>query len=156
MQFIIEVITALRNIRGEMNLPPGEQIDVIFRTKTSEAAAILGENQPFIRSLARVNGIRLGQDLEKPLYCALVVVRNTEVIVPVERSRMEEELKRLQKEIQKMEKEIAFVGKKLSNEQFVKKAPPQVVQEEKEKAAQYEAVRNKLEENLNKIKEALG
>ena len=74
----------------------------------------------------------------------------------MDRSRMEEEMKRLQKEIAKIEKEIAFVGKKLSNEQFLSKAPPEVVQEEREKASQYQTVRNKLEENLKKIKETLG
>jgi valyl-tRNA synthetase len=68
---------------------------------------------------------------------------------------MEEEARRLQKEITKVEKEIAFVNKKLSNEQFLSKAPREVVDEIKEKAMQYQAVRLKLEESLKKIKEAL-
>jgi valyl-tRNA synthetase len=68
---------------------------------------------------------------------------------------MEEEAKRLQKEILKIEKEIAFVDRKLTNEQFLSKAPTEVVREEKEKALQYQAVRGKLGENLKKIKEAL-
>jgi valyl-tRNA synthetase len=69
---------------------------------------------------------------------------------------MEEEARRLQKEILKIEKDIVFVNKKLSNEQFLSKAPTEVVQEEKEKAFQYQAVRGKLEESLKRIKEALG
>ena len=69
---------------------------------------------------------------------------------------MEEEMRRLQKEILKTEKEIAFVGKKLSNEQFVAKAPPEVVQEMREKASQHQGVRKRLEESLRKIEEALG
>jgi len=156
MGLIIEVITALRNIRGEMNLPPGEQIVALLRSKNEEVRKTLCDQQSFIQTLARVKELTLGQDLEKPLYSAFVVVRDVEIFVPMDRSRMEEERKRLQKEIQKIEKEIAFVGKKLSNEQFLAKAPPEVVQEEKEKASQYQAVRKKLEENLGKIKEALG
>ncbi len=156
MQLIIEVITALRNIRGEMNLPPGEQISVLLRTKNEETERRLREHQTFVQNLARVKELRLGPEVEKPLYTAFVVVRDVEVFVPMDRSRMEEEMKRLQKEIAKIEKEITFVGKKLSNEQFVSKARPEVVQEEREKASQYQAVRNKLEENLKKIKEALG
>jgi len=156
MGLIIEVITALRNIRGEMNLPPGEQIVALLRSKNEEVRKTLCDHQSFIQTLARVKELTLGQDLEKPLYSAFVVVRDVEIFVPMDRSRMEEERKRLQKEIQKIEKEIAFVGKKLSNEQFLAKAPPEVVQEEKEKASQYQAVRKKLEENLGKIKEALG
>ena len=156
MELIIEVITAIRNIRGEMNLPPGEQIDVLFRTKSEELEKRLRENQSFIQTLARVKDLKMGQDFEKPLYSAFVVVRNIEIFVPMDRSRMEEEMKRLQKEMVKIEKEIAFVGKKLSNEQFLSKAPPEVVQQEQDKASQYQAVRNKVEENLKKIKETLG
>jgi valyl-tRNA synthetase len=156
MGLIIEVITALRNVRGEMNLPPGEQIVALLRSKNEEVRKTLCDHQAFIQALARVREILLGQDLEKPLYSAFVVVRDVEIFVPMDRSRMEEEKKRLQKEIQKIEKEIAFVGKKLSNEQFLAKAPPEVVQEEKEKASQYQAVRKKLEENLAKVEGALG
>jgi valyl-tRNA synthetase len=68
---------------------------------------------------------------------------------------MEEEVKRLQKEIMKIEKESAFIMKKLSNEQFLSKAPPEVVQEVKEKALEFRAQREKLEESLNKIKEGI-
>ena len=156
MGLIIEVITALRNIRGEMNLPPGEQIMALFRTKSEEVEKRLRENQSFIQSLALVNEFKFGQDLEKPLYSAFAVVRDVEIFVPMDRSRMEEEAKRLQKEILKIEKEIAFVMKKLSNEQFLSKAPPEVVQEVKEKALEFRSQREKLEESLNKIKEMIG
>ena len=156
MGLVIEVITALRNIRGEMNLPPGEQITALLRTKGEAVEGELREHQSFIHTLARVKELTLGPNLERPLYSAFVVVRDVEIFVPMDRSRMEEEMMRLQKEIQKIEKEIAFVGKKLSNEQFVAKAPPEVVQEEREKASRYQTVRKKLEENLGKIKEALG
>ena len=156
MQLVIEVITALRNIRGEMSLPPGEQIVALLRTKSREAEKRLRENEPFIKALARVREVKVGESLDKPLYSVFAVVREVEIFVPMDRSRMEEEMKRLQKEILKVEKEIAFVGRKLSNEQFLSKAPAEVVEEEREKAAQYGEVRKRLEENLKKIGEALG
>jgi valyl-tRNA synthetase len=155
MGLIIEITHSLRNIRGEMNLPPGEQITVLFRTRTEEVEGKLRENQSFIQFLALVKEFKFGRDLEKPLYSAFVVVRDVEIFVPMERSRMEEEAKRLQKEILKIEKEGAFVMKKLSNEQFLSKAPPEVVQEVKEKALEFRTQREKLEESLNKIKEML-
>jgi valyl-tRNA synthetase len=122
MALIIEVINALRNIRGEMNLPPGEQIIAFFRTKSEGLEKRLRENQSFIQFLALVQKFKYGQNLEKPLYSAFTVVRDVEIFVPMERSRMEEEAKRLQKEMLKIEKESAFVMKKLSNEQFLSKA----------------------------------
>ncbi len=155
MDLVIEIVTALRNIRGEMNVPPGEQIDVFLRTKTFETRKRLEENQSFIQNLVKVRDLRIFEEIEKPAYSAYAVVRDVEVIVPMDRSRMEEESTRLQKEIGKIEKEIAFVGKKLSNEQFLSKAPREVVDEEKEKALQYRSRRDKLEESLNKMKEAL-
>ena len=155
MGLIIEVTNALRNIRGEMNLPPGEQITVLFRTKNEAVERKLQENQSFIRSLALVKEFEFGRDVEKPVYSAFVVVRDVEIFVPMERSRMEEEAKRLEKEIVKIEKESAFVVKKLANEQFIAKAPPEVVEEVKEKASEFRGRREKLEERLNKIKEML-
>jgi valyl-tRNA synthetase len=156
MGWIIEVTDALRNIRGEMNLPPGEQITVLFRTKKESVERKLQENQSFIQSLALVKEFKFGRDLEKPLYSAFVVVGDVEIFVPMDRSRMEEEAKRLEKEIMKIDKESAFVTKKLANEQFIAKAPPEVVQEVKEKASEFKGRREKLEESLNKIKEMLG
>jgi len=156
MALVIEVINALRNIRGEMNLPPGEQIVALFRTKREDVEKRLRENQSFIQSLALVNQFKFGQDLEKPLYSAFVVVRDIEIFVPMDRSRMEEEAKRLQKEILKIEKESAFVMKKLSNEQFLSKAPREVVEEVKAKASEFRSQREKLEESLNKIKKMIG
>jgi valyl-tRNA synthetase len=156
MGFTIEITNALRNIRGEMNLPPGEQIVVLFRTKTEDVEKMLRKNQSFIQFLALVKELKFGRDLEKPPYSAFVVIRDVEIFVPMERSRMEEEAKRLQKELLKIEKESAFVMKKLSNEQFLSKAPPEVIQEVKEKALEFLTQREKLEENLHKIKEMLG
>ncbi len=156
MGLVIEVTNALRNIRGEMNLPPGEPITVLFRTRTEEVERKLRENQPFIQSLALAEEVEFGRDIQKPLYSAFVVVRGVEIFVPMERSRMEEEARRLQKEILKVEKESTFVMKKLSNEQFLSKAPPDVVQEVKEKAQEFRTQREKLQESLNKLNEMIG
>jgi valyl-tRNA synthetase len=155
MDLLIEIITAIRNIRGEMNVPPGEQIPVILRTKREEVQEIIRRNQMYIQNLARVKEPVIGHDIEKPGSSAFALAQDVEIIVPVDRSRMEEEARRLQKEISKVEKEILFVNKKLSNEQFLSRAPADVVQAEKEKALEYETARRKLEESLKKVKEAL-
>jgi valyl-tRNA synthetase len=112
-------------------------------------------NRLFVVNLARVKTLMIGMEIERPSYSAFAVLRDAEVFVPMDRSRMEEEAVRLQKEKAKIEKEILFVEKKLSNEQFRSKAPVEVVREEEEKALQYCARRDKLEERLRKITEAL-
>jgi valyl-tRNA synthetase len=138
-----------------MNVPPGDQIVTLLRTRSGETQARLKRNESFIQNLAKVRGVIIGEKIEKPPYGAFNVIRDVEIFVPMDRSRMEEEGKRLQKEIQKIEKDILFVEKKLSNEQFLSRAPKDVVEEEKEKATQYRERRSKLEESLKKIKDAL-
>jgi valyl-tRNA synthetase len=155
MELLIEVITAIRNIRGEMNVPPGDQSVALLGTRSRETQTRLKRNESIIQNLARVKEVIIGEKIEKPLYSAFNVIRDVEICVPMDRSRMEEEGRRLQKEIQKIEKDIAFVEKKLSNEQFLSRAPKDVVEEEKGKAAQYRDRRSKLEESLRKIKDAL-
>ncbi len=155
MDLLIEVITAIRNIRGEMDVPPGEQIDVILRTKAKEVEEGIRRNQLFVGNLARVKSMIIGGEIERPAYSAFAVTRDVEIFVPMDRSRMEEEAGRLRKERAKVEKEILFVEKKLSNEQFKSKAPVEVVQEEEEKALQYRNRRDQLDERLRKIAEAL-
>jgi len=152
MGLVIDVVSAIRNIRGEMNLPPGERIVVLINAKSEAVEKRLRENQSFIQSLALVKTFEFSRNLEKPVYSAFVAVGDVEIFVPMERSRMEEEARRLQKEITKIQKESNFVLKKLSNEQFLSKAPPEVVQEVKEKALEFRGQRDKLEESLNKIK----
>jgi valyl-tRNA synthetase len=127
-----------------------------LRTKSEEEEKRLRENQSFIQSLALVKHFELGRDLEKPLHSAFGVVRDVEIFVPMERSQMEEEAKRLQKEILKIEKESVFIMRKLSNDQFLSKAPPEIVQEVKEKALEFRTQREKLEQSLGKIKEMIG
>jgi valyl-tRNA synthetase len=155
MARLIDVVTALRNIRGEMNISPGEQIEALVRVKNDEAAESLRRNEAFILGLARLKRLAILEGPERPLHSAFAQAEGIEIFVPMDRSRMEEETKRLEREIGKLEKEIAFVEKKLSNDQFVSKAPVELVQGEREKAAQYRAARTRLEENLTKIKEAL-
>jgi len=155
MGLVIEIITAIRNIRGEMNIPPGEQIEVTLRPKAEEDEERIRRNQLLIQNPAKVKRLVMGREIEKPLSSAFAQVQDVEIFVPMDRSRMEEEIRRLQKEMLKVEKEIAFVNRKLSNGQFLSKAPTEVVEEEKEKALKYQAVRSKLEDSLEKIKDVL-
>lgn len=155
MELVTQVITAIRNIRGEMNVSPGEQIEVILRPKSQEIEERIRRNQSFIQNLAKVKSLMIGEKFKRPSYSAFAQVQDIEIFVPLGRLRMEEEARRLQKEISKIEKDIGFVNRKLSNEQFLSKAPIEVVQEEKEKALQYQSIRSKLEENLEKVKEVL-
>ncbi len=157
MEWVIELVTAIRNIRGEMNFPPGEKIEVILRTEEEGTVKEKVErNRIFIDNLAKVKGLRIGKDVKRPPWSAFVQVQEVELFIPMDPSHMESERRRLQKEIAKVEKEIDFVSRKLSNPQFLEKAPPEVVSQEKTKVAEYQLLKSKLEENLKRVQQALG
>ncbi|MCX8116341.1 MAG: valine--tRNA ligase [Desulfobacterota bacterium] len=156
IDLVIEAVSSLRRIRGEMNLFPSEQITVLVRTKDEASGERWRELEPFLRFLALVKELKVGPQVEKPLYSAYALVQGAELFVPMDRDRMEEEARRLQKEIGKIEKESAFILKKLSNEQFLSKAPPEVVQEVRLKAESFRTQREKLEESLRRIQTLLG
>jgi valyl-tRNA synthetase len=138
-----------------MNVPPAEQITVHLRVRDEGTRRKIEAGRTAVTTLARVKDLSVAEEGTKPAHAAYTHVRGVEVFVPMDRSRMEEEAVRLRKEIGKIEKEITFVGKKLANEQFVARAPREVVDEEREKARRYETHGVKLKESLQRIEEAL-
>jgi len=144
MEYVQDVITALRNIRGEMNIPPSKQINAFI--KSSQVA----EHQlDYIKKLARVEEIRISNDITKPKASASAVVKETEIYVPLEGLiDLDVERNRLQKEIARLEKSLEGIEKKLSNEKFVKNAAPEVVEKERMKKIDCEL-------NLKKLKEII-
>ncbi len=156
MEKLIDLITAIRNIRAEMNIQPSEHIDVIFNVEEENDELMIQRNRIFIQNLARAREIKIEKEIKRPPISAFSRVNDIEIFIPMERTKMEAELRRIQKEISKIEKDISFVERKLSNQEFLSKAPREVVQQELEKATQYKIVKEKMEENMRKIREMLG
>ncbi|MBI9071235.1 MAG: valine--tRNA ligase [Melioribacteraceae bacterium] len=133
MEFVMEVITGLRNIRGEMNIPPSKLINAFLKTdKLTENA------KKYIVSLAKIENLEASPNLEKPKGSAAVVVKDCEIFVPLEGLvDVEAEKQKLEKEISRLEGMLAGLTKKLSNENFVSRAPANVVENEKKKQADW-------------------
>jgi len=153
IEWLKGVIIGIRNIRGEMNISPGKEVPVLFRNGSAEDQRRLQENQQFLTKLAKLASIEwLEQDAEPPMS-ATALVGNMEVLVPMAGLiDKDAEQARLAKEIEKLEKEVKRVEGKLNNEKFVSKAPADVVEKEKAKAAEYNSALAKLQEQLNSIK----
>ena len=152
MELVMEVIKAIRNIRGEMEVPPSKQISAILDCKSAESLALLKKNEVYVVSLARLSDLAIGQGVERPAEASLQVAGDVEIIVPLRGLvNVEEEEKRLNKEIAKIEKDIDFLSKKLENPSFVERAPADVVVKEREKIAEFANKKQLLEESLVKI-----
>jgi len=152
MEQIMEVIKGIRNIRGEMNVPPGKRIDAVLDCKTPAAVAVMAEGENYLRTLARLASLDCGVGVARPPQAATQVAGEVEILLPLAGLiDLDEEHKRLQKEIGKVEKDVALFSKKLSNEDFVAKAPPAVLQKDRAKLAEAQEKLSILQESLNKV-----
>ncbi len=153
MEKVMAVISAIRNIRGEMEVPPSKEIAVILSCGSAESLALMRHNEGAIVSLARVADLALGRDVEKPEDASIQVAGDVQIYVPLRGIvNVEEEEKRLLKEIAKIDKDVDFLGKKLENPSFVERAPAEVVAKEREKLSEFSAKKQVLEESLAKIR----
>ncbi|HJV66716.1 MAG TPA: valine--tRNA ligase [Geomonas sp.] len=152
MELVMDVIKGIRNIRGEMEVPPSKQIAVLLDCKSQESLELLKKNEVYVMSLARLSDLAIGRGVERPEEASLQVAGDVEIVVPLKGLvNVEEEEKRLNKEIAKIDKDIEFLSKKLTNPSFVERAPADVVEKEREKVGEFENKKKLLEESLVKI-----
>ncbi|MGA7837944.1 MAG: valine--tRNA ligase [Ignavibacteriaceae bacterium] len=144
MEFVQNIITAIRNIRGEKNIPPSKTISVFI--KSSEVAPHQVE---YIKKLAKVDNLMVDMNLEKPKGSISAVLKDCEIFVPLEGLiDINKEKERIQKEITRFENSLVGIGKKLSNEKFLQNAAPEIVERERTKQKEWQ-------ENIKKLKEIL-
>ena len=139
MEFIIEAIKGLRNVRAEMNVPPSRKAKVIAHT-TTEAKEAFTAGVNYIEKLASASEVAFIDDKnEVPENAVSLVVKGGELFMPLlDLVDKEKELERLNKEKKKLEGEVERIDKKLSNQGFVAKAPQAVIDGEKEKREKYQ------------------
>ena len=149
MHLLMGVIAAIRNIRGEMNIPPSKNVNIIIDAKTKQDEEILKRNLAYIQTLAKVDGASIGSDLPKPEKSATAMFEETAVHVLLEGLiDFEEEKKRIRKAISKIEKDMEASKKKLSNKGFLEKAPAEIVTDVKAKFEGFSTKLSKLKQNL--------
>jgi len=150
MNLLMGVIAAIRNIRGEMNISPSKNVNLIIDAKSEQDEEILERNLSYIQTLAKVDGVSIGLGLPKPEKSATAIFEETSVHVLLEGLiDFEEEKKRIGKAINKIEKEMAASNKKLSNKGFLQKAPAEIVADVKTKFEGLSAKLSKLKQNLS-------
>ena len=156
LHWVMEIINATRNIRGEMNLKPSLKIPLRIKTTDPEKELIANTSAHYLKELARLEDLEVGPSVIKPKVSASSVLSGAEVIVPLE-GLMDfgEEKKRVEKELKKIEKEIIFLSKKLSNPNFVDRAPPDVIEKDRQKHQNLSEKQTKLQDHLNTIEQAL-
>ncbi|MCL6098589.1 MAG: valine--tRNA ligase [Bacteroidetes bacterium] len=147
ISFVQDVVTAIRNIRGEMNLPPSKSINVFLKTdKVTE------EQARYIKSLVKIGELNVDAILSKPKTSASAVVKGCDIFIPLEGLiDLNVERTRIEKEITRLTGSLEGVRKKLSNEGFVAKAPADVIERERIKMSDWEKSLEKLQAILSDL-----
>ncbi|WP_413736042.1 valine--tRNA ligase [Sodalis sp. RH21] len=145
VEWIKQLIIAVRAIRSEMNISPGKPLDVLVRGATPLTRRRIDANRSFIQTLARLQSLDILADGDKGPVSIVKLVDEGELLIPmagiIDKAL---ELDRLANEVLKLETEIGRIESKLSNEGFVARAPEAVVAKEREKMAGYVDAKAKL------------
>ncbi|MBC2743333.1 MAG: valine--tRNA ligase [Desulfosarcina sp.] len=157
METVMAVITGIRNVRGEMNISPSTALTVAVQPEAPATGELIEKNRGLIVNLARLNDITVDAGMKRPKAAATVLVSGTTVFVMLEGIiDFAQEQARLEKEIGKLSKELSGMNKKLGNEDFLKKAPAEVVDGVREKHAALLEKQQALEATLERIKAMMG
>ncbi len=137
---------ACRNLRGEMNLSPAQRMPLIVAGGGADIAAFA----PILQALAKLSEVQIVDEMPVDEMSPVAVVGETRLMLKVEVDPAAER-ERLAKEIEKLEKQISIAQNKLSNEGFVARAPAAVVDQEKQRVADFTATLEKLKPQLAKL-----
>jgi valyl-tRNA synthetase len=151
--WLVDLVTAIRSVRAEMNIPPATQIPLALAGVSAQTKMRAGRWAEFIRRLARVSEMSFAD--APPQGSVQLLVRGEVAALPL-RGVIDfaAERVRLEKEMQKVEADIRRVDSKLGNADFLARAPEEVVEGEREKREEALGRRQKIVEALERLKGA--
>ncbi|HET6370534.1 MAG TPA: class I tRNA ligase family protein, partial [Nitrospiria bacterium] len=152
---VIGVVTALRTLRGEMNIPHSEELGAIINVSGEIVREQLTPNIPYIRKLGRISDIKIGVALDRPKAAARILTPFAEIYVPLDEARIHKEIERLHKVLQKIDKEIEPLVKKCADPNFIDKAPKEIVAKLERQRAEKHEEKLKLNTDLQRFKEMI-
>jgi len=154
MNLIIDIVGNIRNIRGEMNIPPVTQVEAFLYTEDQETCKKLERNKDHIKNLARIGTLSISSRKKEYKSSATSVVDKVEIFLSLKGIiDFYEEEKRLRKESEKIEKKLILLNKKLSNEDFLGKAPSHVIENERIEHMELVEKKKKFEEGIKRMQE---
>jgi valyl-tRNA synthetase len=152
MALIMEIIRSIRNIRAEMNVPPGKKADLELHGN-QDLLAFIERGKDYIAALAQAENVAfMPGGGEAPPQSAAAHVRGVDIYVPLkDLIDLDKEIARLEKEITNCEQEIARLEGKLKNPAFIDKAPAEVVEKERVKEQEYQAKKAALVDRVSQF-----
>jgi valyl-tRNA synthetase len=153
IDWVIRLVTEIRSVRAEMNVPPGARLPLVIAGASEETKARAGRYGDIVKRMARLDQIAFG---DAPAGAVQIVLDEATLALPLaDVIDLAAESQRLKREIDKVGSEIKQLDAKLANEQFVSRAPEHVVEEQRERKADAEATAAKLRQALQRLEVAI-
>lgn len=155
MEFLIEIIKAVRNIRMEVNAPMSSAIDIMIQLDNSKDKHILLDNRDYVENFLRPKSLVVDTNVVAPKLAKSAVIAGAQIFVPLaELVDLSEEIAKMDKEIDHLQEEVKRCKAKLANKGFVDHAPEAVIEKEKAKQADYESQLAGAVQRLKELKES--
>jgi valyl-tRNA synthetase len=151
MDWVVRLISAVRTVRVEMNVPAAAQIPLRLKDAAPESLRRLATHRDLILRLARLDSAEPLTG-EVPKGAVQAVLDEATIMLPLGSViDLAQERARLAKEITRLDGEVEKIAKKLGNEQFLAKAKPEVVEEQRERSAEAEQTRDRLRAAMERL-----
>ena len=151
MNILKNIVTDIRSVRSRMNVAPSKYSDLIIQCKKEEQVFI-NEHFSLLKSLARISNISMAEDVVKPRKSATAISNGMVLYIPLGGLvNLEEEKNRMGKRILDINRLLSKIDKKLSNENFLKRAPKSVIEKERSNQSKLKQELEKISINLEMI-----
>ncbi|MDD5073084.1 MAG: valine--tRNA ligase [Candidatus Omnitrophica bacterium] len=152
MDLAIGIITVIRNIRAEVNIPPQKSCKAIVAAGSAKSRAAIDKSLDYIKNLGRLESLEVTEKLKRPKASSVAVFGDCEICVPLEGLvDIEAEKKKMMSKAGELEKYVKSIESKLNNKNFVERAPKDIIDKEKEKLSEAKVSLGKLRENLKRL-----
>ena len=153
MSKIMDIIRTIRNIKSDMNIPYSKKIDLYLNiAQDNNLLKLIKDNTYYIESLVKIESLNIGTNITKPPYSATGILEGIEIFIPLKDIiNIPEEITRLEKKLFKVKKELDVVCRKLNNQDFLSKAPVEVIEKEEVKADELKDIKERLENHLKTL-----
>ena len=152
IEWVKQFILGLRQIRGEMDIPPGKALPVLLQHAAASDRERAERHALLLARVGRVESVAILEDGREPPAAATALFGQMRLLVPMKGLiDVEAERSRLGKQMDKVRAELARANGKLGNENFVNNAPAAVVEQERQRAQEFQRAIEQLEEQLEKL-----
>jgi len=153
MEMLIEIVRTIRNLRSELDVSPSKKVEVLIIPNDKESEGIVVKSREHILALASVKKLDVNRSQERPSKCVSAVVKGASIHMFLEGIvDIEKELRRLTKALASLDEEEKGLSSKLENENFMTKAPRDVIDSVVRRLNEVRSKKSKITDNINELK----